>query len=178
MRKGAVPWTEEDFIDLGESNERIELFDGSLVVSPAPTPRHQLISTALMMDLLPAAKAVGLRAFEAVNVRLRPDVIPIPDIAITRQIDLTELIIDVADVLLVGEILSPSNPAADRVTKMHYYATAGIEWYLIVDPDGPMMDLYRLKGDVYQPHAAASPGAPLHLTEPIEVVIDPARLLD
>jgi len=37
--------TEDEFLVLPESVEKIELLDGELILSPSPTAKHQLIST-------------------------------------------------------------------------------------------------------------------------------------
>lgn len=171
-----LPWTEEEYLALGETSDRVELFDGSLLVSPAPTFRHQRISQRLVRLLEPAAAAAGLEVFEAVNVRLRPGRIPIPDLVVTRPVDLDELVAEAEVVALICEIISPSNAATDKLLKMHHYAEAGIPWYLLVDPQLVTVLLFRLEGSRYVLHAEGRPSEPLHLDEPIVVDIDPAVL--
>jgi Uma2 family endonuclease len=169
------PWTEEDFFALGETTDRVELFDGSLLVSPASTRRHQRLSRRLANMLEPAAIEAGLAVDEAVNVRLRPGRIPIPDLVITQPTELDRLVVDAREVELICEITS-TNVGADRVTKMHYYAEARIPWYLIVDPQGPVLSLHRLDGDHYVEEQSAKPGERLLITEPVVAEIDPASL--
>ena len=171
------PMSEQEFLNIGETPERIELFDGGLHVTPSPTPRHQMISRRLANALDAGAQAAGLQVLEAVNVRLAPSRIPIPDLAVTGDIDLDELVIDARDVHLVCEILSPSNQATDKVLKMHYYAAAGIAWYLLVDPSARSLHLYRLAGKGYVEHAAGKEGDALRLIEPFVATLDPAVLL-
>jgi Uma2 family endonuclease len=175
--KSGLPMTEEEFLALGETSERIELFDGSLFVTPAPTPRHQFISRRLANALDVGADAAGLHVSEAVNVRLRHGRIPIPDVVVTTMIDFSEPVIDAEAVRLVCEIVSPANASADKVLKMHYYATAGIEWYLLVEQETGALHLYELSGGEYVQHAVAEPGQVLRMTEPLTADLHPEALL-
>ena len=171
------PMTEAEFLAIGETPERIELFDGSLHVTPAATPLHQIISRRLANSMDAGADAADLLVLEAVNVRLSPSRIPIPDLVISSEINIRELIIDASAIRLVCEIISPSNASTDRVLKMHYYATGGIPWYLLVDPRARTVQLYRLVSGTYVEEATAKDGDVLRLTEPIATTIDPAKLI-
>ncbi|MFE9200525.1 Uma2 family endonuclease [Micromonospora sp. NPDC007230] len=171
------PWTEEEYLALGETQQRVELFDGSLHVTPAPTPRHQNISGELRVALRIPAREAGLHVLEAVNVRLRPGRIPVPDLVITGPIDFDEVNVEASEVRLVCEIISPSNAATDKVLKMHYYAAAGIEWYLLVEQENGTLHRYRRHGRHYRELSVTKPGEALELTEPVRATIRPQDLV-
>ena len=176
------PWTEAEYLALGETSNRIELIDGGLWVSPAPNRPHQEISFILLAALRPAARAAGLRAQFAVNVRLAAGRIVIPDLVVAKVGRLGG-VAEVSDVVLVSEITSPSNAAIDRVQKMQFYAAARIGWYLLVEPD--MTDyesievrLFRLQDEHYVEHAVARDGEVLASDTPFAINLDTAALLD
>ena len=85
--------------------------------------------------------------------------------------------IDAGAVRLVCEIVSPSNASADKVLKMHYYAEAGIPWYLLVEQDTGALHLYRLADRHYVEHSVTRPGEVLRLAEPVAAEIRPEELL-
>jgi Uma2 family endonuclease len=170
-------WTESEYLAIGETPERIELFNGSLVVIPTPTNGHQYIVANLLADLYQAVRSAGLYSFPGAGIRLGPGHIRIPDFLITTEINFDERVNDAGVVKLICEVVSPSNASADTVQKMRYYAEAGIPWYLLIDPRSETLHLLRLEGDRYTEHAKAAPGELLELTDPVAATIDPADLL-
>lgn len=125
------PWTEEAYFGLGETAGRVELLDGSLLVSPPPTPQHQSLAYQLARKLEVAARRVDLEVFEAIGVRLATGRIFIPDVVVTHTlVDRNVSAINVNAVVLAAEVTSPSTRAADRTLKRSLYAAAGIPLYL------------------------------------------------
>ncbi|WBB72836.1 Uma2 family endonuclease [Micromonospora sp. WMMD1128] len=176
-RSHVEPLTEADYFALGDNHDRIELLDGSLIVSPAPSKRHQLVSWNLVDSLRRAARPLGLLVFEAVNVRLGVDRIVIPDVVVADTDD-EGAVVEAGEVKLICEIVSPGNAGADRVVKMQLYAVARIPWYLLVEQDGDsqLLRLHRLDGGHYVEDGVAKAGETLSVTEPFRWAMDPGDL--
>lgn len=174
------PWTEDDYFALGETRDRIELFDGSLIVSPSPAVIHQYISDELRAALKRAIN-VDYLAVSAVDVRLQTGRIFIPDVVVTASEALSQKIVEADQVALICEVASPGNAGNDRVLKMCVYAAAGIPWYLLIEPaaEGGQISasLYRLDDGHYVQHERSEGGQALRLPDPLNADLDPAALL-
>lgn len=171
------PWTERDYLALPEDRRRIELLDGGLLVSPAAGGRHQRLSFQLCYALGRAAPN-GLEVLEAINVRVAPGRIVIPDLAVVTNPGLDLTVWDPPYVVMVVEIVSPGSVAADRAIKPPLYSAAGIEHYLRIElvKPGPSAVAYRSERGHYVQVASARPGRLLRLTEPFPVELDLAEL--
>ena len=69
--------------------------------------------------------------------------------------------VDVANVALVVEIVSPSTKKSDRLEKPAALAAAGVPayWRVEIDgADGPLVYCHRLNGDVYANVVTLTPG--------------------
>jgi Uma2 family endonuclease len=178
MLEHPEPWSEDEYFALGETSNRVELIDGSLWVSPAPSKRHQHIAFLLTAVLYEAAERAGLLVLQDVNLRLAGGRILQPDIVVADTDD-AGTTVEAGEAKLVVEVVSPGNAGTDRLLKPQLYAAAGIGWYLRVEQpqDSVELHLQELVGDHYVPFAVAGPGQALAVDEPFSFRLEVASLL-
>ncbi len=135
------PYRIPDYLALPDA-PRCELLAGHLVVTPAPTFRHQLALTLIADVLLRYARSVGGRTVSApIDVVLADETVVQPDISLLtprRLARVGDRIEGAPD--LVVEILSPGSAARDRRFKLALYAASDLEEYWIVDPQERTVD--------------------------------------
>jgi Uma2 family endonuclease len=170
-------WTEEDYFALPDTNRYVELSEGRLIMPPHPTYSHQTALQNLFkkLDAFVEEHKLGIVRFAALPVRLWPGTIREPDIFfIAREHSdrIGEQSCGVPD--LVVEVLSPSTLKTDRQEKFCEYARAGVTEYWLVDPDEKRIEVYILRGSVYQLAERFNTGEVAHseLLSGFEVSVD------
>lgn len=124
---------------------RYELCAGEVVVSPWPSPDHQLARGELCAQLMTSTPP-GLVAIAGIGVDLglgamgtvrRPDIVVVT-YAAYRWAEDEWTFLRADEAALVVEIVSADSAHIDRVVKRAEYAAAGVGHYWIVDLDAPI----------------------------------------
>ena len=190
-----APFTVDDLFGLPDDGNRYEVLGGSLVVSPAPTPKHQLVADRLCRVLLRLLPDQG-EVVTASAIRMRNGDGPVPDVSVTTASPLDHPNgLPSATVHTVVEVVSPSNALNDRAYKKEIYAEEGIPCYWRVEIEPwrghrgplPLIVVRLLLGDGWQEiEAAAGEVAELPFAvgrradgsaEVVPVKLDPAVLV-
>lgn len=177
-----------EFAALGEDERyRWELHEGSLVMSPRPTPRHMIVSGELR-DQLNSQVPPGIWVIQDVDVDLQlsspdqPGWARVPDLVIVDQAALDRVeaeggLLGAKEVRLAVEIVSPGSRRMDYVVKRGEYADAGISHYWIVDLYSPPSLLAcHLAGELGYSDDGERTGV-CSTTEPFQLTIDLDRLV-
>jgi Uma2 family endonuclease len=143
------PLTITEYAALDETESGYtELIEGSLLTSPSPLPRHNIVMGELFVQLRLAVPD-GLRVVQDIDIDLelnppdkpgfsrRPDLVVVNSQAIERT-EREGGMLRASEVRLIVEIVSPSSRRIDHVDKRHDYADAGIPYYWIVEVDEPI----------------------------------------
>jgi Uma2 family endonuclease len=170
-------WTVDDLDALPDVGVQVELFDGVLVVSPAPIPVHQLAVGGLFV-LLRSACPPELQVFVApLDFRPTHKRSLQPDVLVVRRDRIGPKNVVHPPVLAV-EVLSPSTRTKDLVFKRDAYATSGVAHYWTFDPDSREFVAYALSGSEYKQVARATGPESVDVAEPFPVVVCPDRVAE
>jgi Uma2 family endonuclease len=150
------PLTVADLETMPDDGHRYELIEGALIVTPAPSVRHQIVSMNLAMLLRDACP---------------------PDLLVARREDFTEKNLPTAPLLAV-EVLSPSTQLVDLNLKKAAYEQAGVGSYWTIDPSVPRLVAWELKDGVFVQVADVAADEAWTAQLPYEVTIVPADLVD
>src|SRR5262249_43827461 len=127
------PFTVDLLFELPDNGLRYEVLGGSLVVSPQPTPAHNLIADRLGR-ILAALLPRDCEAITNTAVRLPNGDGPVPDLVVTSAYPEDHPKGLPAELVpTVFEVVSKSNAMTDRVVKTELYAEAGIPCYWRVE---------------------------------------------
>jgi Uma2 family endonuclease len=142
---------------------RWELIDGiPYAMSPAPTPRHQLLVLNIAYELKAALKKTTCKhcqVYDFIDVKIEEDTVVQPDCSIVCK-PINKKFLDFPAALVV-EILSPATALKDRHTKFSLYEKFGIKYYMIVDEEKELVEIYMLQDEQYAliPHLVDTPFA-------------------
>lgn len=167
--------TRDDLDAMPDDGHRYELLDGSLIVTPAPSHRHQHSLVRLVSILLPLVPDDLEMLFAPFDVALAADTVLQPDLLIGSRADFTSRDLPVAPLLAV-EVLSPSTRRIDLHTKRARYEAAGCPSYWVVDPDDPAIIAWELRDGQYAEVARARDTETFRVTAPFPVEFRPTDL--
>lgn len=143
-----LPLTVSEYLALPEdSDNRFELVEGVLVMSPSPWAGHNRAITRVLNQLSPQLPD-DLELIFDVDVDLelvppdQPGTVRRPDVlvyskAAWQRVREDRSCLRASDLVLTVEVISPSSRRTDRIVKLAEYCDAGVPYYWVVDLDEP-----------------------------------------
>lgn len=178
-------WTWAEYARLpSEGRTRHEIIDDDLVMTPAPSRRHQRISIHLSTAVHTFVRAhhLGEVYHAPFDVLFADGDFVQPDLVFVRRdrLDvLSERGVEGAPDLVV-EIASPSTAQRDRGIKLDRYRLYGVDEYWVVDPESRTVEVWKLGAGAGEP-TVVGPGGDLVWSPPgapAGLALDLAELFD
>ena len=128
------------------SDERWELIEGELFVTPVPSLMHQIVShrLAVLLDRAIVEPGLGWVIEAPFDVHIDEQDVFQPDLMVilqNRQEVLQSAGLASGPSLAI-EIISPSTASRDRIRKRRVFARNGVPEYWLVDPDARTVTIY------------------------------------
>ncbi len=139
------------FGDYQEWEGRWELIDGvAYAMSPAPYPKHQRVVLKIAKELgdhLVCNKKECEFYISPIDWKIDEATVVQPDVALFCEEAKAQFFSKTPP--LVVEVLSKATALKDVTTKKSLYEKVGVLYYVIVEPNTEIADIYRLREGVY-----------------------------
>jgi Uma2 family endonuclease len=118
---------------------RYELYCGKVYAMAPERAGHAVVKGNVFIELVRAVKAAGVacRAMpDGMTVRITDDISHEPDALVYCGPTVPHDTAEIANPMIVVEVLSPSTKRIDTATKLeNYFSLASVQHYLIIDPE-------------------------------------------
>jgi len=152
---------EELVAEIPETNQPSELWDGELIMSPAPSFYHQKLVLWFYRRLHDwvSNRKLGEVVTGPIDMVLSPHRVTQPDVAFIAQ-DRLGIIARAINgpVDLAVEVVSLGNRNRDRIDKRDLYEQYGVKEYWIIDPEAKTVEVLCLEEGRYQLLMRCTPG--------------------
>ena len=146
-------YTYEDYAKLPEGAP-YQLIGGELIMTPAPTPYHQIVSGRIefLLRQFVYERNLGEIIHSPIDVYFTEEDVFQPDIIFISKKRLNiigETKIEGAPDLII-EILSPSTAYYDLGRKYEVYEKSGVKEYWIIHPERKSIEIYQNEGGQFR----------------------------
>jgi Uma2 family endonuclease len=152
---------EELVAELPETNQPCELWDGELIMSPAPSFYHQEIVLGFYRRLHEwvSRRKLGKAIAGPIDMVLSPHRVTQPDVAFIAEARLGIVARTInGPVDLAAEVVSLGDRGRDRIEKRDLYEQYGVKEYWLIDPEAKTVEVLYLESGRYQLFMRCTPG--------------------
>lgn len=146
MPNTAPHYTVQQVMAFPDEGNRYELVHGELLVTPAPSEKHQdvVLRIALRLGAYLRPFRAAARMFIAPGDVIWSDAEYVqPDLFVVSAAEVTGAWKDIHTLLLAVEVVSPSSARADRLKKRQLYQERAVGTYWAVDLDAQLVEVWQ-----------------------------------